>query len=254
VESENITIATANAQRGHMIRSSNGLTPFRNVNVLLLSEVKPRRDNLKENLAKDGFHLAYTDNLDLAIAVRDGYKVLSAQEYPLTSDSTFKRFLASNRMGRLWGLRNMIVAEIETPTGEIIKTATLHPVPRAFEHARRKQVMAMGKIIGNFDDKELLVIGADFNHYPNPGKTDLNVREQNNLSSVGLNGKSTFNYRFRGQLDDMLYRGAGIKPVKTELVDVHSDHKAIITTFSFQKNQSGRPVQKPQREELALAA
>jgi len=253
MESENITVATANAQRGHMIRSADGLSPFRNTDVLLLSEVKPRRDNLKENLEKGGFQLAYADNLDLAIAVKEGYKVISAKEYPLTRNGPFKRFLATNRMGRLFGLRNMIVAEIETPTGEKIKTATLHPVTKPFNRARREQVKAMGRILENFDDDELLVIGADFNHRPGPEKADIQVREQNKLSSVDLQGKETFIYRLRGQLDDMLYRGKGIQSVNTEVVDIQSDHRAIITTFRFQKAHIGRTQQVPQRE-LALAA
>lgn len=253
MEGENITIATANAQRGHMIRSTNGLIPFKDVDVLLLNEVKPRRDNLKENLEKVGFRLGYSDNLDLAIAVREGYKVISAKEYPLTKAGVFKRFLATNRMGRLFGLRNMIVAEIETPTGERFKAVTLHPVTKPFNRARNRQVEAMGKILENFDSEEPIVIGADFNHRPGPEKTDIKVRKQNNLSSVGLGGKETFIYRLRGQLDDMLYRGRGIKPLNTRVVDIQSDHRAIISTFRFQKDQTGRPQQVPQRE-LSLAA
>ncbi len=245
MEGENITIATANAQRGRMIRSADGLKPFHDVDVLLLSEVKTKRDKLVEKLQNNGFQLACTDNLDLAIAIKEGYKVLDTNQYALTRNGFLKRFFARSRLGRLFGARYMLTAKIESPTGEVFETATLHPVTKPLNRARRNQVRAMGAAIETFADDTPLVIGADFNHRPGPEKTDIRVREQNNLSSVGLGGKETFIYRLRGQLDDMLYRGKGIKPINTRVIDIQSDHRAIITTFNLQKNQLGRPVQHP---------
>lgn len=251
METENITIAAANAHRGELIRDTQGLVPFQNVDVLLLSEVVPKRDNLKNKLEKGGFNLAYTDNLDLAIAVKEGFKVLSAKEYPITSNGFLKRFSARTRIGRLFGARNMIVAKVETPTGEQLDVVTLHPVPPVRPFARRRQVKAMGHILENFVGSDRLVIGADFNHHPEPRKVDIQVREKNRLLPVNLGGKETFIYRRGGQLDDMLYRGKGIEAMQTQVVDVKSDHRAIITSFAL--NKMNRPVHPPEKE-YALAA
>ena len=247
METENITIAAANAHRGRMIRDVEGLTPFRKVDVLLLSEVVPRRDDLKNNLQNNGFQLAYSDDLDVAIAVREGFKVLSTKEAPLTGDRFLKRFFARTRM-RIFGTRNMIIAKLETPTGEKLDVATLHPVPPIRPLARTKQVKAMDHVLENFVGSDRLVIGADFNHYPNPREVDIMVREKNGLIPVDLGGKATFPYRRRAQLDDMLYRGKGIEEINTQVVDVKSDHRAIITTFSLLKNKMHRLIQSPHRD------
>jgi hypothetical protein len=258
MESENITIATANAQRGNMIRDPKGLDPFNKVDVLLLSEVYQKRDNLKQKLDAAGFDLVASDELDLAIAVRrdKGFSVVSTEKFPLIKGGPIKRFFARSRMRklRLLGERNMLVTKLKTANGEEFDVATLHTATPFRPFARSAQIKEMGKIVNNLPNNDRLILGADFNHFPSPRKSDIMVRTQTGLRPIIMGRTRTFTRGFGGQLDDMLYRGEGIQPLNTNVIDVESDHHAIITTFALENRQAQRSLQPPLRNKELVHA
>jgi endonuclease/exonuclease/phosphatase (EEP) superfamily protein YafD len=89
-----------------------------------------------------------------------------------------------------------------------------------------------------------LLIAGDMNHYPGPRSADISFRKKSDLVAVDLGGKFTWPSKdagflesklgrfYSGQLDDVLYRG-NIAPVKVEVMDAMSDHKAIKVTFKL---------------------
>jgi hypothetical protein len=84
------------------------------------------------------------------------------------------------------------------------------------------------------------------NHFPRPHKVDLQMLEDAGLTPVEIDG-STFDFnqtrygwlgklaRTQTQLDAILYRGDGLSEIKTELIDIPSDHRAVMTTFALDK-------------------
>jgi endonuclease/exonuclease/phosphatase (EEP) superfamily protein YafD len=83
------------------------------------------------------------------------------------------------------------------------------------------------------------------NHWPRPKKADLAFRRTAGLTAVDLSNEITWPSRrtdaadgrlrrfVSGQLDDILYRGSGIEFVHREVVDVPSDHRAVVATFAI---------------------
>jgi endonuclease/exonuclease/phosphatase (EEP) superfamily protein YafD len=89
------------------------------------------------------------------------------------------------------------------------------------------------------------VLSGDMNHYPGPKRADLAFRRAAGLTAVDLGDEITWPSRkttyagrtisrlFGGQLDDILYRGSGMDSVHNEVVDVASDHRAVVATLTM---------------------
>ncbi len=83
------------------------------------------------------------------------------------------------------------------------------------------------------------------NHWPGPRKADLAFRRAVALEAVEMGNEITWPSRrtsfvgrklsrlFGGQLDDILYRGSGLAFAHKEVVDVASDHRAVVATFTI---------------------
>lgn len=230
---ETFTLATANAQFGNLIRAENGLAPFKEVDVLLLQEVEEDRDALTPTVTAAGFTIVHAD-FDLAIATRGGVSVVDGSQQSHSLMGTNGR--GKRELGT-------ISVTVSTPEGEQVDVATTHPTIPVRFLARNAQIRRLGSAWSSHGER--FVAGGDYNHYPSPWPVDRRIREEAGLKSV-LPNESTFplapsKHRWiqtlfgmpDGQLDDIVYRG--MTPQRTEVVPMASDHKGIITVFSFAK-------------------
>ena len=90
------------------------------------------------------------------------------------------------------------------------------------------------------------------NHYPSPRKIDRKLHTSTSLTPVHLGTAPTWYVHgskqekllrlaakvsgrpldsFNGQHDIILYKNQGFTPIKTKVVDIPSDHRAILSTF-----------------------
>lgn len=232
---------------------NDGLARLGTADVLLLQEVKTDATTLESLLHKNtDLELALVgEGLGLAIAVKPWLKLKGTYEEILQKRGIVGRSVArtfSTREMAKFRLRarGMIGVSLETPQERALTVLTTHPtVPVRFA-ARRLQVELIGSKVADIADP--VVLAGDMNHWPGPRKVDLAMHETAGLSMVETDGPTYYVNQSRhawlgrigmgslisGQLDAMLYRGDGLTPVQTELIDIPSDHRAISTTFSVQ--------------------
>lgn len=260
--SNNLIVATANLQEGKMLHAANGLDPFigeRPVDALLMQEVLWwDQGELEERLATSGFALACFDKpTALAIAVRDG------SEFQVQEDSqTIEILQEAEKIGefiRGWGIsigqrlrpRGLVATKL-TDGDQEVTVATTHPIIFLRSRARNRQLDNIVRALQlPYYENAPLIIGGDMNHYPDARKNDKAMRAAANLLAIELDEPTwriagsrhewaakigaTVARRaledFDARLDAILYRGLEEKSHK--VVDIESDHRAIIAEFSL---------------------
>lgn len=264
--SEAIRIATANTYAGQMLDHSDGLKPFAqtNVDILLLQEVLGLdTGQVEDTLLAGNYALANFDReTGLAIAIRPDSGITtwlrSERVETIQPIGRLGKFATSHHIpaaGRLRA-RGLISAQLLTASGNTITVATTHPIVFIRGRARARQLQAIGTLLeGSQYADQALVLGADMNHYPRPGKADLALRQASQLREVPL-AVPTWQIRgskhewlarfgsmatghgldsFDAQLDSMLYRGTNLELLSASVADINSDHRAIIGTFALSK-------------------
>ncbi|HTE22431.1 MAG TPA: hypothetical protein VK674_05325 [Candidatus Limnocylindria bacterium] len=256
-----ITVASANTHFGRLLTSEKGLEPLSEADVLLLQEVTHKGYDLCKELARASYKVVHAVGAcGLAIALHEdsnfGVVEGSQREDVLQAPGAMARQLVKRVPTMfahcLWQ-RSVIAAKLKGPDGQKLTAAATHLVIPLRSHGREAQVTRMGEVLRHPYYDGPLILGGDMNHYPGPQAVDLKMREISNLREVDTNGEPTWRMRsskqqwwgtakgalqretldaYDGQLDDMLYRGDGLVPQgKAKVVDVESDHRAVIARF-----------------------
>ena len=248
---ETITIASLNTQMGRAIREPYGLKPLDGVDILLMQEVMMGGSELVDRVHDQiGLRIGqYDEELGLAIALLPGqfitkhYKTVMQQRGLIgNSIDSNKEDMQKSRF-RLRG-RGLIGVSLVTSENNALSVATTHPTVQLRQISRNRQVRKIAGAVAKVDHP--LVLAGDMNHWPGPHSVDLRTYEETRLTPVNMPDKATFDVSrtryawlgklaanfgvdMNGQLDAMLYRGLTVGA--TTLVDVSSDHSAIMTTF-----------------------
>lgn len=258
-----LTVATANTYFGKAIRTDGGLAPLKSADVILFQEVfTPKANRLDTILADMGFTLVHaTPRFGLAIALKNNkhlkYVEGSLQEHCLAKMPAIEKLYIEKAMRLPVVLieRGLISCQIMVGK-QPVTVATVHPTTpvSAKPRARYRQIVTLGKIISRHYASDALILGGDMNHYPRPRSVDHAFHAKADLSPVNLGNEPTWYARgskqerilsalskvlrrpleyFNGQHDIILYRKHIFCPIKTEVVDIPSDHRSIITTFEI---------------------
>lgn len=257
--SETLTIATANTYYGTMLRGEKGLQPFadRKTDVLLMQEVLGVDSaTVEERLDDYDFRLLHRDAATgLAIAVN---KTSIAEARP----HTYQTFPIQHvgRIGHMALKYNLPAAERFRPRGALgavvckgageVTVGTAHPIVFVRARSRNRQIANLtAAFSAALRPDQAFVFGADMNHYPNPRQADHQFGTSLDMEQVPI-GEPTWHIRgskhewlarigslatrrpldsFDGQLDSLWYRG--MEHIGTEVVEIQSDHKAIVSTF-----------------------
>jgi endonuclease/exonuclease/phosphatase (EEP) superfamily protein YafD len=259
-----ITVATANTHFGQMVNANDGFAPVAAADILLLQEVySPKTTTLKTRLNQAGFTLVhYAPQFGLAIALRD------ASEVRFVPGSTKEHILA--KMGRLeHGVIKKAVADAfeshqrgfiscDVTIGHTSLTLiNVHPttpvgIPLG---ARRKQIAALARLLIAHYAHRTIIVGGDMNHYQGPQTIDKILHSSTNLTPITIGKEPTWYAlgskqepllkvasfftrrpldRFNGQHDIILYSSHLLHEQMTAVVDISSDHRAVIATLSVQ--------------------
>lgn len=255
---EIITVATANTHMGRMVRDPDGLTPFVNVDVLLMQEVHPERDNIERRLSEEtDMRLVHSiGEYGLAIAARNNFDVqsisgIALQERPKLLQAVFSAGGESSITAFRLRARGMLRVMLATPKGNSLSVATTHPTVPVLPLSRSRQVTRLGEVLSNFDGP--FIIGGDMNHWPGPRDVDVEMCERAGLRRVDLDGETTYRIedsnhswmgrvaflrdRAGGELDAMLYKGGSLALMSSNVVDIASDHRAIISNFKLRSDR-----------------
>ncbi len=258
MQMEQLTVATANTHESRMLRDSSGLVPFteRHVDVLLLQEVLGMaRSEVETRLASDGFRLQhYAGEMGLAIALStDASERFTTHSnttehihQPTVIESVLKKLQPNSHRLRQ---RGIIATTIQSETTQPIQIANTHPIVFVRAVSRRRQIQAIANTLdGNQRAQNRLILGGDMNHYPGPQNIDTWMQNILGLNRAVHDRKSwpirgskhewmarigmvaTRNMgSFDADLDAILFKG--VAEQKTAIVDIASDHRAVITTF-----------------------
>lgn len=257
-----LIIATANTQFSRMLLTPNGLAPFKGVDVLTLQEVVEPEDTIKKILAKAGFQTIHAAaKFGLVIAVRSQSKIKlvrgTIKECSLQKMGRLETQLVRRSIGRVhqFNERGLLAIKLITPEGQRFTVATTHPTVPILPRARRTQINNIRDLLQEDYFESQLILTGDMNHYPRPKAVDQKLRLQASLLAVDLHGEPTWYARgseqekylriaarlrrrqieaYNGQHDSILYRGS-LKPSNTKVIDIASDHRAIITSFNFEQ-------------------
>lgn len=259
-----IRIATLNTQIGRTLKSAHGLRIFakHQVDVLLLQEVFGMDEVLvRQVLHLEGYELiAFNRPTGLAIALR------SSSSFAVPNNSVAIHILQDS--GRLTKViarhahipehhiraRGVLTATLLTAPGQKVTVATTHPAVFIRHRSRAAHLQSLQHHLADtYSASQPLILGADMNHYPGPGNSDVMFRTINQLTEVPLNEAtwliagtkyerlarlaSQLNHQpmraYDGRLDTILFRGIGLQHIKTTVVPIESDHRAIISYFSI---------------------
>jgi endonuclease/exonuclease/phosphatase family metal-dependent hydrolase len=241
---ERITVATVNTHMGEVFKTPQGLEALAEADILLMQEVCIEEYALSKQLAEYDFSLTVlASGLGLAIAHRQPLDYIETQVETVQPESKLSD-LASGQTRFRMRARGLLSAVFQTREDSELAVATTHPtVPLRFR-SRARHVSALPAVLPHGDR---LVVAGDMNHWPGPRKVDTQFRDEAGLHAVAIGQQPTFDVsrtryswlehaeeRFgipiNGQLDAMLYRG-DLEPEETTVVDVPSDHRAIMTRF-----------------------
>lgn len=250
-------MATANTHMGELLTNSDGLSPFTRceVDVLLMQELVDDTACISRYLAASNYILtAHDRSSGLAIAVHEGSTYAlrqgSVRQIPLQAPSALRE-----RSSRAWTRlrpRNLLMASVQSsPEAVPIAVSTAHPIVFARWRARAAQVRRIAECIsGELDAEGPLIFGADMNHYPGPREVDramyraveLQLAQHNSRTweilgsrhewlgrlAAGVTGRSVES--FGAELDILGSRSMTMD--STEVINIASDHKAIMARFS----------------------
>ncbi len=251
-ESRRLVVATVNTLFGRAIVKDGGIAAIATADVLLMQELfSPTAYELEERLNTNGFELlAAGGHFGLAIALKSTSDFVPAgtpvRSTVLTQVGSIERTL-TNKFSKHeleYSDLGVLAAQLKTPDGRRLTIATTHlPVVTQFRQRNRFLNQLPSELADPFYDG-LLVLTGDMNHWPGPKKADLAFRRAAGLAAVNMSNEITwpsrrssylgrkFNRLFGGQLDDILYRGSELESVDQQVVDVASDHRAVIATFT----------------------
>jgi endonuclease/exonuclease/phosphatase (EEP) superfamily protein YafD len=246
-------VATVNTYLGRTVIEDRGLAAVAHADVLLMQELfNPTAYGLEPTLHRQGFELiAAAGHFGLGIALRSDSAFVSAGE-PVRSTvlqpaSTIERTLIArfSKQQLEYSDLGVLASHFETPEGRRLTIATTHlPVVTSFRQRSRFLSQLPRELSDPYYDGALVITG-DMNHWPGPMKADLAFRRAVGLAAVDLGDEVTWPSRrtsyagrklgrlFGGQLDDILYRGSGMQFEHAEVVDVPSDHRAVVATFTI---------------------
>ena len=259
-----LTVATANTYFGQLINTPDGLASFSSVDILLLQEVFNLQDNdLSPVLQKAGFTLLHAaPQFGLAIAYRQSplHTPLSEsiREFSLAKLTNIERHVIekATRTPLTPNERGLITCKVRYGNGQHFIIATTHPTtPISIKsRARYRQVKKLWHILAtNFSDMPL-IIGGDMNHYPGPRKIDKAFHAAMQLTPVEIGQEPTWRVQgskqekllslaarllqkeindFDGQHDTILYTTRAISSRHSKVVDIASDHRAIIADLQL---------------------
>jgi endonuclease/exonuclease/phosphatase (EEP) superfamily protein YafD len=252
-DSRHLVVATVNTYFGRAVAEAGGLEAVAKADVLLMQELfSPDASGLEARLRSYGFDLvAAGGHFGLAIALRSdsafafsGGPVRSAV---LEQVGTVERTLTTRfaKQPLEYNDFGVLAAHLETPEGGRLVIATTHlPVVTSFRQRARFLIQLGPELADRYYDGPLVLTG-DMNHWPGPLKADLAFRRAARLTAVDLGDAITWPstrksvvgrklmQHLGGRLDDVLYRGGGIDVVHNEVVDVASDHRAVVATFTI---------------------
>ncbi len=258
--SRRLVVATLNTYFGRAVVEGRGLGPVADADVLLMQELfDPAASDLETMLREQGFELlAAGGHFGLALALRSTSAFSSAAE-PVRSTvlqpvGSVERTLITRfaKQQSEYADLGVLAAHLDSPEGRQLTIAATHlPVVTSFRQRARFLSQLPTELADPFYDG-LLVLGGDMNHYPGPLKADLAFRRAAELTAIDMRGAITWpsrrtshlgrklNRLLGGQLDDILYRGADVEFVDKEVVDIASDHRAVIATFAINDSKESR--------------
>ena len=169
-----------------------------------------------------------------------------------TNESVAGRF-APESVKHRFRRRGAVSVDVSINETEKVRLMTSHPIVFARAISRARQIRLLNEnITSNTPLESKLILGADMNHYPSPRRVDLGFAEEANLSNA-LSDEITWRLKdsprlkklnsisnkikgcdinfFDAQLDALLYRGFDYPEV--EVIDIVSDHKAIVAKFKI---------------------
>jgi endonuclease/exonuclease/phosphatase (EEP) superfamily protein YafD len=246
-------VATANTYFGRAVIEDGGLEAVAGADVLLMQELfNPTAYGLEPRLHDLGFELlAAGGHFGLGIALRSSSAFVRtggpARSTVLEQVGSVERKLTARFTTHPLEYSDfgVLAAQLETPAGRRLTVATTHlPVVTSFRQRARFLARLPAELANPYYDGPLILTG-DMNHYPRPKKADLAFRRAAGLNAVDLTNEITWPSKrtshlgreltrlLGGQLDDIVYRGAGLEFVDREVVDVSSDHRAVVATFEM---------------------
>ena len=270
--SQEFTVATANTKLGHMVRINGGLEPVADVDVLLLQEVHPDRDDLESRLhTETDLELAISaGGLGLAIAVHKDLPITGTDEARFIERGRFSRFAVchlgeENIAGFRMRARGVLSATVELDE-QSVEFMSVHAPVAFYPPGRRLYNQRFADMMSSLPPDHPIIVGGDWNSWPRASRHDKEIRERASLLTVDLQGQSTFctdgtifenisngiqrlaplaeragidpaYFSWDGELDALLYRnsddGVDIEVVQSEVVPTLSDHGAILATFEL---------------------
>lgn len=253
-KTEQIKVATINTFFGRAIKAEAGLESVSDSDVLLLQELyNPADYGLESSLNQQGFKIiAAAGHFGLGIALRRdsdiNYVEGTVRETVLQKLSSLALILTKKyaRHHLEFIDRGVLAAQFVTQKGTKITLASTHlPVVTA----PRKRALFLSQLASEINNPYYtagnLIIAGDMNHYPRAKKIDLAFRKTAKMNAVDLGNEYTWpskrtgylesklNKIYCGQFDDILYRGGELELSNHEVVDVESDHRAVVATFSI---------------------
>jgi hypothetical protein len=263
------SVATANTHWGTMLHSESALDPLVSADIVMLQEViDPERDVDKERLCAAGFEVVHVvGKFGLAILRRRESDV-EVVPGSLAERRLLKMDRVEYRLMQRWAQRahgftehGLIAVKFTTRAGQILTVVNVHPSMPIKPIARARQVFILRSLLGDSYYSGAMVLGGDMNHYPRPGLVDEIMRSSAGLARVDLGKQPTWYVQgtnqekyirmlasvwrrpiseFDAQLDTVLYRGDGLELVDARVVEVESDHRAIVTKFSLVTTEEDR--------------
>jgi len=254
-------IATANTHWSRMLAADDGLQPLASADILLLQEVINPDAALEECLNQAGFTLiSIQSSCGLAIALRTNsgltfmpHSVKTRQLQPM---KRFERYAAQRwaKQSHQFTERGMLAAKFTTKGGSVLTLVNVHPSAPVQPLSRATQIKLIGQELTDPYYTDNLIVAGDMNHYRGPTVTDERMRQKAHLQRVDLHGEPTWYARgskqekyfkadafftrrpiayYNGYHDAVLYRGKGLALTSVRVVDVQSDHRAIVARFGL---------------------
>ena len=258
-----IVLASANTHFGDAVRADNGLASIlqHTPDILLLQEVTNTKDELQRQLHSAGFKLVhFASEFGLATAIRTS-AAFSAQSGSIRTHELQRMGFVERSLAQQWARgphamtkHGMQATQFNDQNGHALTVVNTRLTVPLKKFARARQVAEIGRELSHPYYTGPLVVAGDMNHHPGPGKVDRRMHSKAQLNLVDLGSEPTRHVRgskqekylkhiarlqgrpledFDAQLDAMLYRGKGLEPVEVWVVDIESDHRAVIARFTL---------------------
>ena len=247
--SETLTIATANTKFGEMVRADDGFGPFneRGVDVLLLQETHPDRDDLESNL-RNGSDLRLAKaagELGLAIAVHKDMAFDYGEEGIVLERNAVTRTIVDrfgSRATAAFRLRGRGVLNLVFEhEGQRMMVGTTHPPVPLAEPIRADMVRILPYIYKDVDMP--VVVGGDMNHFRRRRPADINSWTEHGFQWVDIGDEPTYvaqggespllpRLSFLDAQLDAQWHTPDLEVVHAEVATVESDHDAILAEYA----------------------